>query len=328
MKVYKYLLSVIVMLGMISCSSEENDIINEVAPTAGQLTVAFNLSNEVATTKAVGDLIPSADGEENINTCALFICTSEADDATIISKGFFNGSSCTFNFKPEGNQTEYYVYAVANVPESEFNGVGVGASVSGLKNVTASIPTGGASASNLPKMGGMTFKIKLNSSEVQNIGEIPVYQLVSSLQLQMKTAFTGGEAEFVVTNIKWDDFSASGRIGGNNQGYTDYSLSAGGAQFNYSVNTTEWMSVGSQLYTFPNISTNAVLFVQGKIFQNGKQIGDLYSHSFQLNNVTLNANTKYNVQITATGTLSSPVFETAGIQVISMGNEDVDVDFN
>lgn len=321
MKVYKYLLSVIVMLGMISCSSEENDIINEVAPTAGQLTVAFNLSNEVATTKAVGD---PTDGEANINTCALFICTSEADNATIISKGFFNGSSCTFNFKPEGNKEDYYVYAVANVSKETFSGIDAGDHVSNLKNVTTSISSG-VDATNLPKMGGMTFKIKLNSSEVQNIGEIPVYQLVSSLQLQMKTAFTGGDAEFQVTNIKWDDFSASGRIGGDNQGYTNSSLSAGGAQFNYSVNTTEWMSVGSQLYTFPNISSSARLFVQGNIVQNGQIIADGCSHTFELKDVSLVANTKYNVQITATGTLSSPTNVSFDYQVIPMETISVDV---
>ena len=97
MKVYKYLFSVIIMLGLISCSSEENNIINEVAPAAGQLTVAFNLSNEVAKTKAVGDPIAPTTDEANINTCALFICTAE--NGVIIGKGFFNGNTSTFNFK-------------------------------------------------------------------------------------------------------------------------------------------------------------------------------------------------------------------------------------
>lgn len=326
MKVYKYLLSVIVMLGMISCSSEENDIINEVAPTAGQLTVAFNLSNEVATTKAVGDPIAPTKGEGNINTCALFICT--AQEGEIIEKGFFNGSSFTFNFKPQGTQTDYYVYAVANVSKETFSGIGVGASVSDLKDVTASIPTGGASASNLPKMGGMPFTIELNSSEVQNIGEIPVYQLVSSLQLQMKTAFTGGNAEFVVTDIKWSYFSASGKIGGVNSS-TDGSLSDESAEYEIHVSAIDWVSVGSQLYTFPNISSDAVLFVQGYISQNGEKIGDLYSHSFQLNNVTLEANTKYNVQITATGTLSNPTDVSFGYEIIEAESISVSVpEFN
>lgn len=319
MKVYKYLLSVIVMLGLISCSSEENNIINEVAPAAGQLTVAFNLSNEVAKTKAVGDIAPT-NGEDNINTCALFICTAE--DGEIIEKGFFNGNTSTFNFKPRGNQETYYVYAVANVSESTFNNVGAGASVSDLKKVTASIPLNGASASNLPKMGGRNFTIALNSSNVQNIGVIPVYQLVSSLQLQVLTNFTG--ATFVVTDLKWNNFSALGKIGGDNGTTTDESLFYG-SSLDIEVNpSTEYQSVGSEMYTFPNISANAELYIQGYIEQNGKQVGNEISGHIKLK-TSLVQNTKYDFQLQVNATLSHLSDVTFSYQVIPAESIEVDV---
>lgn len=327
MKVYKYLLSVIVLLGLISCSSEESNFIEAVVPTTDQLTVAFNLTNEVENTKS----ITPSDVEKQINTCALFVCTSADDDAEIIKKGFFGGNSCTFNFKPINNQTNYYVYAVANVDESKLSGIVEGATVSELKQVTASIPSTGGVASNLPKMGGKKFKINLtNMSAVQNMGVIPVNQLVSGLQLKVLTDF--GEAQdaaFVITSMQWSSFSTSGRIGGDNGTSTNANLAFSDDFAKGSVNSPlVFQAIGYELYTFPNISANAKLHIEGYISQNGKQVGNAISHDIAIGanqKVTLEQNTKYDIQLTVVGSLSYPTNPTLKYKVIPMNKVNIEV---
>lgn len=326
MKVYKYLLSVIVLLGLISCSSEESDFIETVVPTADQLTVAFNLTNEVANTKS----IIASDEEKQINTCALFVCTSADDEAVIIKKGFFGGNSCTFNFKPENNQTKYYVYAVANVNESKLSEIIEGATVLALKQATASIPSTGGVASNLPKMGGREFEISLSDmSKVQDMGDIPVNQLVSGLQLKVLTNFGGAQdAAFVITSMQWSSFSTSGRIGGNNGASTDASLAFTDVSANGSVNSPlDFKAIGSELYTFPNISASAKLHIEGYVSQNGKQVGNTISHDIAIANqeVILEQNTKYDVQLTVVGSLSHPTNPTLTYEVIPMNKVNIDV---
>lgn len=347
MKVYKYLFSVIVMLGLISCSSEESDFENDVVSTVGQYTVAFNLSNDI-TTKAAGGFTPTTD-EANINEFVLFICDSQ--EGKIIQKGYFKGNkdnTCTFNFKPIAGRDNYYVYAVANA--GQLNSVTEGSSVADLKNATASIPThrptlGGNPeivVSALPKMGGMEFKIDLGEmSEVQELGVIPVYQLVSKLQLQVSVNFVGEStgADFYLTDIKWSGFSRQGKIGGNDT-ETNGDILNDRSDYSFSIISSAFNDYGSPLYTFPNVSKSvagsedsglingAELYIEGIVRQDGKQIGDSVYLPLSLENETFVPNTKYNVQVTVTGTLSNPVIELASVSVISMGEENVDVDFN
>lgn len=306
MKVYKYLFSVIVMLGLISCSSEESDFENDVVSTVGQYTVAFNLSNDI-TTKAADDEIAPDDDEAKINEFVLFICDSE--NGHIIQRGYFKGNkgnTCTFNFKPIAGQDTYYAYAVANA--GELSNVSEYATVADLKNATASIlqiqPTPNDHpeivVSALPKMGVKPFTITpANISKVQDMGVIPVYQLVSKLQLQVRVNFEGdsSNAEFLLTNIKWSNFSKQGKIGGDNTD-TNGSLFDESANYCYRIFSEEFVNCGDPLYTFPNVSNDAILFIQGSVMQNGSPVGSDINFNLPLGNQTFVANTKYNVQVT------------------------------
>lgn len=314
MKVYKYLLSVIVLLGLISCSSEESDFEKDVVSTVGQYTVAFNLSNDI-TTKAVGEIDASVE-EANIEYFTLFICSSNADEAIIFKKMFFKGNSCTFNLKLENGKTDYYAYAVANVTESDLAIVYEGQTLANLKTATASISRDGAAASMLPKVGGKTFEIQTDASDVQKIGNIDVYQLVSGLQLQVKTNFVGGtNPKFVVNEIKWDSFSAKGEIGGVNVDLTNVDLNCIDPQSVIFVNSDVFVDVGSEFYTFPNIQQSAELYVQGEIYDNGAFVKNL-STRINIGRTALAANTKYNVQLTVKGTFSKDTQITLDYEVM------------
>lgn len=324
MKVYKYLFSVIVMLGLISCSSEESDFENDVVSTVGQYTVAFNLSNDI-TTKAAGEIGP-VNGEADINEFVLFIC--DKIDGRIIQRGYFKGNksnTCTFNFKPIAGQVNYYAYAVANA--GQLNSVTEESSVADLKNATASIPTDGADASNLPKMGGMPFEIDLEAiSSVQPLGTIPVFQLVSGLRLQIRTNFVGGtDPKFVVRDIKWNNFSAEGKIGGDNTNFIKGNLSDVDSNYYISVNSDEFINVGSGIYTFPNIVEDAVLYVEGDICDGDQIIEEGLDARIIIGTTPLAANTKYNVQLTVNGTLSKDTQISLNYEVLEAESITVDV---
>ena len=323
MKVYKYLLQVIVLLGLISCSSEESDFVNEITPAAGQFTVAFDLSNEMTSTKSLDSNLD----ETQINTCALFICTSNDDDAKIIKKGFFKATnSCTLNFAPTGSNS-FYVYAVANVSEQSLNSVNEGQTVADLKQVVTSIPNNGAMVTNLPKMGGKIFNIdKQKISEVQDMGEISVIQLISSLQLEIKTDFSVTEnVKFVVTSMNWSKFSASRKIGEMNENTNENLAVSGGSYSIYSPN--DFSSVGSEFYTFPNISSDAVLHIKGYLFQNGEQFGDILSHDVLIGEISsLKQNTKYKVQLIVNGTFTQPTVDVAfSYKIVDAGEITVEI---
>lgn len=344
MKVYKYLFSVIVMLGLISCSSEESDFENDVVSTVGQYTVAFNLSNDI-TTKAIDGFTPTTD-EANINEFVLFICDSE--NGNIIKKGYFKGNkgnTCTFNFKPIANQDTYYVYAVANA--GQLNSVTEGSSVADLKNATASIPTHQEIpnsnpeivVSALPKMGGMEFEIDLDKmSGVQELGVIPVYQLVSKLQLQVRVNFEGEStgADFFLTNIKWGGFSIQGKIGGEDT-ETNGDILDEKSNYKFSITSSEFKNYGNPLYTFPNVSKTvegvggsapikgAELYIQGIVRQNGLQIGKNVYLTLSLEDETFVPNTKYNVQVTVTGKLSKDTQISLNYEVLEAESITVDV---
>lgn len=326
MKVYKYLFSVIVMLGLISCSSEESDFENDVVSTVGQYTVAFNLSNDI-TTKTIDGFTPTTE-EMNIEYFTLFICESDNSNAKILKKMFFNGNSCTFNLKLENNKTEYYAYAVANVTDYDLAIVAEKSTLAELKNATASIGLDGVAASMLPKVGGKKFKIEANTSDLQNIGNIDVYQLVSSLQLQIKTKFVGGtNPKFVVREIKWNNFSAEGKIGGVNVGFTNDKLGYLDLNENIPVNSNEFADVGSEFYTFPNITEDAVLYVAGDIYDDGVLVEtETNLHAYvHFDSIALAANTKYKVLVTVDGILSKDTQISLGYEVLEAESITVNV---